>query len=100
MEKRRVIARVAPIAADANPGDILVPDGRYLIPDGIADEFIPARDLGLLDLEAIPPDPQDDNLDALDAELSVIQPIAPLPGIDQALEQGAEGEARDGDGDA
>jgi len=60
----------------ANPGDILVPDGLFLMPpDGVADELIPARDLGLLDMDPITrygtqriPNIQDDNLDALDAE--------------------------------
>jgi|GEM_PF-1652587 len=86
---------------DANPGDILVPDGMYLLPpDTVADELIPARNLGLLDLDiktrlGTPrvPDIQDDNLDALDAELEpVMSPVEPPPIQDLALPVEIEGE--------
>ncbi|HPO16594.1 MAG TPA: hypothetical protein PLI09_24370, partial [Candidatus Hydrogenedentes bacterium] len=86
------------IHAWASPGDILVPDGMYLpvgapVVDGIADELIPARKLGLLDGESTPPDAKDDNLDALDAELIPIQAIEPPnPEPDMAGECEGEGE--------
>ncbi|NLV45396.1 MAG: hypothetical protein GXY07_12970, partial [Candidatus Hydrogenedentes bacterium] len=131
----------------ANPGDILVPDGMIFplggpVTDGVADELIPARDLGLRDLEdpllgiaqylssnfaALDSDGSsglnwaevsgtgvlslaqfkeldidgtgeidqkeldfwlafvDDNLDALDAEVRIIEALFPLKGIDDAL---------------
>ena len=86
----------------ANPGDILVPDGIiFRPPDGVADELIPARELGLLDQDPITrfgqqriPDRLDDNLDALDAELHPWQnPPIPVPVEDLALPlEGPEGE--------
>lgn len=67
----------------AGPGDILVPDGVRQAPDGMADELIPAVMLGLLDMEHAG-DPQDDNLDALDAELEEVPAnTEPIAGTDQ-----------------
>ncbi len=99
---KTAMTTLPPMVPNANPGDILVPDGRLFPPDGIADELIPARDLGLLDGDmktrsGVPriPDSWDDNLDALDAELFyVLEPTAPPSDAkDQALpENGVEGE--------
>ena len=95
-------AMVAEDGPNANPGDILVPDGQYFPEsDGIADELIPARALGLLDGDAKTrsginrrPDVHDDNLDALDAETEeYVAPPLPEPGGgDQALPLPEEGE--------
>ena len=64
---------------DANPGDILVPDGIVLAGDGVADEFIWASTLGLRDVEG--GDDFDDNLDALDVEPFPVEPSEePVPG--------------------
>ncbi len=92
---------------NANPGDILVPDGTYFAEtDGIADELIPARALGLLDKDVKTrsgtrrPDLHDDNLDALDAETEeYIDPPLPEPGEgDLALPLPDEGEG-EGEGE-
>ena len=89
---------------DANPGDILLPDGIFFATkDGVADELIPARDLGLLDAdkktrsgEPREPDQQDDNLDALDAQPKPVQwPEEPDTVRDWALPEIREGECEE-----
>ncbi len=89
---------------NANPGDILLPDGVFFTPkDGVADELIPARDLGLLDAdmktrsgEQRRPDIQDDNLDALDAQPKPVQfPERPSEVRDWALPEVREGECEE-----
>jgi hypothetical protein len=80
---------------DANPGDILVPDGFLWGLDGVADEYIWARSIGLQTLDNW--DAFDDNLDALDVETSVIEPPAELQqGV--ADTHAAVGGDTDGDG--
>ena len=104
------VMQTMPPYPNANPGDILVPDGTFF-PDGIADELIPARELGLLDADTRyrdgterTPDFQDDNLNALDAALApVTEPEAPSSeAIDKALPmEVSEGEPEgEGEGEA
>ncbi len=94
---------------NANPGDILLPDGVFFTPkDGVADELIPARDLGLLDTDIKTrsgdqrrPDIQDDNLDALDAQPKPVQyPEKPDLVRDWAWPETREGECvEEGEGE-
>ena len=88
------VATVIPggIHADANPGDILLPDGVFLpavapIANGVADEVMPAGALGLQDLEwEDPVYTEDDNLNALDATLYQLAAVpAPEIGMDVVL---------------
>ncbi len=81
---------VNPAGWDANPGDILVPDGFWTgVPDGVADEFTYAGALGLRDKDMF--DEFDDNLDALDVELTAIEPTEEPPGVaDTHVDEGVD----------
>ena len=82
---------------DANPGDVLVPDGFVLASDGVADEFIWAERLGLRDVER-GDDDVDDNLDALDVEDQQVEAPSQPPTPGGGDSHGAVGADTDGDG--